>query len=88
MSPQNLAAQELASGQVEVKQRTNVYTVMLILSFIAICTACTLLWIELHRYGKMPQWKTESVPPATSSLHAPMDSQWASAELTDWWSRA
>lgn len=84
MSPQNLAAQELASGQLEVKQRTSVYTVMLILSFIAICTACTLLWLELHRYGKMPQWKTEGVSPATSSLYAPMDTDWPSAEPTTW----
>lgn len=84
MSPQNLAAQELASGQVEVKQRTNVYTMMLIISFIAICTACTLLWLELHRYGKMPQWKTEGVAPATSSLFVPMDGQWPSAGPANW----
>ena len=75
MSPQNLVAQELASGQLEVKQRTNVYTVMLILSLIAICTACTLLWLELARYGKLPTWKTEGIAPATSSLYAPMDSE-------------
>lgn len=87
MSPQNLAAQELASGQVEVKQRTNVYTVMLILSFIAICTACTLLWLELDRYGKMPMWKTEGVAPATSLL-APTDTQWPTAEPPTIWSRA
>ena len=73
MSPQNLAAQELASGQIEVKQRANVYTMMLILSFIAICIACTLLWMELTQYGNYPWWKTDGVAPATSSLFAPTD---------------
>jgi hypothetical protein len=33
------------------KQRFNVYTMMLVLSFIAICTACTLLWLELESYA-------------------------------------
>ncbi|MBC8875499.1 MAG: hypothetical protein H8E44_39235 [Planctomycetes bacterium] len=84
MSPQNLVAQELASGQIEVKQRTSVYTMMLILSFIAICTACTLLWLELDRYGKLPMWKTEGVAPATSSLHAPMNSEWPYMTPTTW----
>ncbi len=38
------------------KQRFNVYTMMLVLSFIAICTACTLLYSELSTYGKFPYW--------------------------------
>lgn len=33
------------------KQRFSVYTMMLILSFIAICTACTLLFMELSTYS-------------------------------------
>lgn len=33
------------------KQGTNVYTVMLILSFLAIVTACVVLSMELQRFG-------------------------------------
>ena len=33
------------------KQRLNVYTMMLILSFMAITTACILLWMELWQYN-------------------------------------
>jgi hypothetical protein len=42
------------------KQGTNVYTVMLILAFIAIVTACVILSMELQRFGfpeRVP-WKT------------------------------
>ena len=38
------------------KQRFNVYTMMLVLSFFAIVTACVLLWSELNSYGKFPWW--------------------------------
>lgn len=34
-----------------VKQGISVYTVMLILSFVCICVACTLLYLEIARYG-------------------------------------
>lgn len=42
------------------KQGTNVYTMMLILSFLAIVTACTLLAMELQRFGfpETVPWKT------------------------------
>jgi hypothetical protein len=40
------------------KPGTNVYTVMLILSFLALLTATTLLAVELGRFGSYPQWKT------------------------------
>lgn len=49
------------------KQRFSVYTMMLILSFIAICTACTLLYMELDSYGKFPYWDANEArftPPA------------------------
>ena len=32
------------------KQRANVYTVMLILSFLSICAACVCLYAEMKRY--------------------------------------
>ena len=39
------------------KPGTNVYTVMLILSFCALLTATMLLAMELSRFGSYPQWK-------------------------------
>ena len=36
------------------KQKTNVYTVMLIISFICIVTACILLYWELTLWGRLP----------------------------------
>lgn len=39
------------------KPDTDVYTVMLIIAFIGILTACLLLYIELSRYGSYPWWK-------------------------------
>lgn len=38
------------------KPDTDVYTVMLIISFISILTACLLLYLELARYGSYPWW--------------------------------
>jgi hypothetical protein len=71
VSPQDLAAHELVEEPVEQKQRTNIYTMMLILSFIAICVACVLLWMELQDYGPYPWWKTDGIAPATSQLNMP-----------------
>ena len=68
MSRRKSAGPELVKGPPEQKQRTNVYTMMLIISFAAICVACTLLWFELQEYGPYPWWKTEGVAPATSQL--------------------
>ncbi len=44
------------------KQRINVYTMMLIVSFFALITACILLYLELSSYneGKYPYWDTSS----------------------------
>jgi hypothetical protein len=44
---------------------------MLILSFIAICVACTLLWMELQVYAPYPWWETKQIAPATTLLDAP-----------------
>lgn len=64
MSPQELTARQLADNPPEQKQRANIYTMMLILAFIAICIACTLLWMELQSFGSYPWWKTDSVAPS------------------------
>lgn len=39
------------------KPDTDVYTVMLILSFVAVTIGCILLWLELGQYGSWPQWQ-------------------------------
>lgn len=39
------------------KQRTNVYTMMLILSLAAIVTACVVLYLQVNTYGEYPWWK-------------------------------
>ena len=62
---------ETLRGVVAQKPRSNVYTVMLFLSLIAIITACILLWLELNRFGSWPPWKTTGVgvvepPPAAA----------------------
>lgn len=52
------------------KQRLNVYTMMLILSFLAIFTACILLWMELWQYNSNKDawlerwWDTASAKPS------------------------
>ena len=38
------------------KQQLNIYTVMLIISFICILTASLLLYVELERWGDYPWW--------------------------------
>lgn len=40
------------------KQGFNVYSMMLILSFIALITGASLLASELSKYGAFPQWNT------------------------------
>lgn len=66
-----------ASGGVAVqKPQANVYTMMLILSFLAICVACSLLWLELKSYGEWPQWKVDvkAAPVVTTPVDdAPVD---------------
>ncbi len=40
------------------KQKLSIYTMMLIISFLAITTACLLLYLELKRWGSYPWWNT------------------------------
>ena len=57
------------------KRKTDVYTVMLIVSFLCIVTACILLYLELTRWGSYPWWNTSSATPTTqASLIVPADS--------------
>ena len=39
-----------------MQQGFSIYTMMLIISLIALLTACVLLWLELSSYGSWPQW--------------------------------
>jgi hypothetical protein len=45
------------------KQPTNIYTMMLVISLVAIITGTTLLAMELNRFGEFPWWQ---LPPGTS----------------------
>ncbi len=54
------------------KQSTNVYTVMLIISFFCIVTACMLLYMELTKWGAYPWWNTsEGTPNTQAYISAP-----------------
>ncbi len=64
MSQPNSADQE---HQVSQKQQLNVYTVMLIVAFCAITTACLLLYLELRRWGSFPWWNAETGASAAAS---------------------
>lgn len=46
------------SANQPAKPKANVYTVMLIISFMALVIACALLAVELGRFGGYPQWST------------------------------
>lgn len=48
------------SASAPPKQRLNVYTMMLVMSFIAICISCFLLYFELQRFGTYPWWNTSA----------------------------
>jgi len=56
-------------GVTSQKPRTNIYTMMLLLSLIAIITACVLLWMALKKYGDWPQWKISQAPAASATLY-------------------
>jgi hypothetical protein len=49
-----------SANQPAKKPGANVYTVMLIISFLALVTACALLATELNRFGSYPQWNTKT----------------------------
>ena len=44
-----------------VKQATNIYTVMLLLAFLAIVTATVVLYLNLKQFDPYPWWNTSSV---------------------------
>lgn len=62
------------AGVVVQKPRSNVYTTMLFLSFIAIIIACLCLWLEMRSYNmdiKATEGRltTSMAPVAGSSVH-------------------
>lgn len=46
------------SASQPAKPKANVYTVMLIISFMALVIACALLAVELSRFGPGVPWST------------------------------
>jgi len=52
------------------KQKTNVYTVMLIISFLCIVTACVLLYLELRQWGSYPWWNTSGAKPTMQARYS------------------
>lgn len=55
-----------AAAPVTQKPGTNVYTVMLILAFVFIVTACSVLAFELSRYGPGVPWRPPTAAPGGS----------------------
>lgn len=51
-----MSAQSSANQSTQ-KQPLNVYTMMLIISFVALLIGCILLYMELNAYGKFPYWE-------------------------------
>ena len=59
------------------KRKTDIYTVMLIISFICIVTACILLSWELTKWGDFPKpWNTSEGIPNRVSEYVPTHSLW------------
>jgi hypothetical protein len=48
------------------KQKINVYTMMLVIAFICLVTACVLLYQELSLWGAPPWWNTDEGKPNVS----------------------
>lgn len=62
--PESLASPQRAVPK--QKQKTNVYTVMLFISFAAIVLASILLYQELKMWGDYPWWRTrDAIPQGT-----------------------
>ena len=56
------------------KRKLSVYTVMLVISFFCLVTACVLLYQELTLWGNFPWWNTtEGKPNVSVSLVLPGD---------------
>jgi hypothetical protein len=61
-APGPMGAPGMQPAPVRQKQKFNVYTMMLILSFFALLTACLLLWFELSDYLETwPPWDTSGI---------------------------
>ena len=75
MSQPSLAEQQPQPKEAPTqKQKTNVYTVMLFISFVAIVVACILLLMELRKWGDYPWWETrEAIPKSAAQLQLPDD---------------
>jgi hypothetical protein len=54
----NLAGTPGQPAPATQKQGTNIYTVMLMLTFVFIVTATVMLAMELNRFGSYPWWQT------------------------------
>lgn len=52
-----MSPQTPSSDNAGRKQPLNVYTVMLLISFIALTIGSILMFLELQRYGSWPQWR-------------------------------
>ena len=55
-------------GVLVKKPKTNIYTVMLILAFVAMCFACLFLYLEQAKYNRPPQNAQRSAPAASVAL--------------------
>lgn len=70
--PESLASPQRAAPK--QKQKTNVYTVMLFISFAAIVLASILLYQELKMWGDYPWWKTSDAIPQGTGFVMPESS--------------
>jgi hypothetical protein len=43
------------------KPKSDVYTMMLLVAFIALVAACVMLWLEGSSYGAWPWWKVPRI---------------------------
>ncbi len=71
---------ENPTGEAVQKQKLNIYTMMLLIAFLAIATACLLLYLELRRWGSYPWWKTSAVMTTSAPMEQPELPHLASAD--------
>lgn len=50
------------------KQKLSVYTMMLVIAFFCLITACVLLYQELTLWGSYPWWNTDEGKPNVSYI--------------------
>ena len=64
-----MVSQQLSNNPQPVQKRKfDVYSMMLILAFIAIIAACVLLAYELERWGDYPWWNTSDAQPSSTAM--------------------